>query len=145
MKKFTLILIFVFSLVGLVSCSNDESDSQAKSTIVDYYGKWTSTDQITDVNSPYLWTEYYVFNADHTFTKSRTTKEGTTTSTGTFEIFIAQNRPNFKLTYSSASTIVLDISAPLFAGKSELLYLRNGVLVNSLEMVDYGPTYKKDK
>lgn len=119
MKKFTLILIFVFSLGSLFSCSNDESDSQAKSTILDYYGKWTSTDQITDVNSPYLWTEYYVFNADHTFIKSRTTKEGTTTSRGIFEIFISENRPHFKLTYSSPSTIVLDISAPQLAGKSE--------------------------
>ncbi|TDX10402.1 hypothetical protein [Flavobacterium sp. S87F.05.LMB.W.Kidney.N] len=141
MKKIGLLIVM---FVSLISCSNDDSSDNAKLAVTDYHGKWINIHEVKDINSPYLWTEYYVFNANNTFVKSRTTIDGTTTATGTFEVFTADNRPNFKLTYSAATNLIYNCTSGV-GGTSELLYIYNGYLENSARMCDAASTYEKEK
>jgi len=136
MKKIGL-LIVVF--ISLVSCSNDaDSDDNARYTGTDYYGKWIN---IQDKDG---WSDQYLFNTDNTFTRVKTINGVTTNLSGTFEIFIRDDRPNFQLTYSGSSNLIYSCSSG-FGGNSELLYIYDGYLENSARMCDYELTYKKDK
>jgi len=142
MKKIGLLIVL---LISLISCSNDDSkDVEAKITINDYYGKWTTFDEATFKNNPNIWYEYYIFNTDQTFTRSRVDKGVTTTLTGTFEFSTRDNRSDIILTYSAYTNMIYNCSTG-FGGTSELLYIHNGKLNNSASMCDYSPIYQKVK
>ncbi|MBZ4035211.1 hypothetical protein K6T82_10560 [Flavobacterium sp. 17A] len=140
MKKIGLLIVL---MISLVSCSNDSEDS-LQTANSDYYGKWVNTHEVKDVNSAFLWTENYVFNKDNTFTKTRTTKDGTITASGTFQVVILDNNPSLDLTYRSSTNLVYSCSTGV-GGTKELLYLFEGKLRSGASMCDAGGTYEKAK
>lgn len=137
MKKIGLLILV---LISLVSCSSDERfDENTRYTGTDYYGKWINIE-----NNTQGWSDHYVFNRDNTFTRVKTVNGVTANLSGTFEVIIREEKPNFQLTYSEPSNLIYNCSNG-FGGKSELLYIFDGYLENAARMCDYQLTYRKDK
>jgi len=133
MKKTVILFIsiFIFS-----SCSKDNDD-----TTEDYHGKWIlvkmsgSIQNSETTGSAMEWQEFYLFNNDATFTKSRTRNTVTTTASGTY---ITQNGSDglyLELTYSKDSEII----GSCYRNQKEALYFRsNTILSNTWNACD-GP------
>lgn len=135
MKKFVAVLIVILSMV---SCSSDETNSKVSSS---YYGRWNLSKYTTTfVLAIYVygepqWQEFYDFNQDNTFVKTRIQNNKKTTASGTFSIITIQNETHFVLNYANKSDIIGSCSGDL----SEDLYLNNeGSLVSTWQNCD-GP------
>lgn len=135
MKNLAIIIIFicVFS-----SCTKDTDDS---TTTSDYHGKWTlvkmtgSMQNSETTGSAMAWQEFYMFNNDGTFTKSRTQNTVTTTVSGRY---ITKNSPEglfLELTYTKDSELIGSCYGNL---KEELYFLTNNTLSSTWRYCD-GP------
>ncbi|WP_125720606.1 hypothetical protein [Flavobacterium ustbae] len=96
MKKIGLLIVM---FVSLVSCSNDDSDTNADAVVTDYYGKWVQHNEPKNANDASSNQYSYVFNKDNTFSKMRVYENINVTLTGTFEITTKENVTRFVLTY----------------------------------------------
>lgn len=142
MKKigiaFVLMLLFI-------SCSNEKAKSPEPS---DYHGKWTLI-EVTGFKPANIifdklgWQEFYTFNTDKTFVKTRIKDNKTTTVIGKFVMTKIENEMNFELTYNENNDIIGTCSGNL---TENLSINKEGLLVNSWQMCD-GPglIYKKSK
>jgi methionine salvage enolase-phosphatase E1 len=137
MKNFTF-LIGCFLM--LASCSSKDSDDKA--IVSDYHGKWTNVIAVKDLTNPYVWRESYEFNSDNTFTKTRIYKNVTTTAAGTFQNYAEERGINLVLTYTTASTLILNCSSGLV---ESLTINKAGYLDNNGRMCDAEATYEKTK
>ncbi|MFV5703136.1 hypothetical protein ACM55F_14805 [Flavobacterium sp. XS2P12] len=139
--KYLTILVAFFSIFN--SCSKDTVATDS----ADYQGKWTlikmsgSMVDSETTGSAMEWQEFYLFNSNGTFTKSRerngikTTISGTYTTTNHIEGFY------FELTYPNDSEII----GSCYGNQKEELYItENNTLSSTWKNCD-GPglEYKK--
>lgn len=140
MKKLIILIAF---LTIFNSCSKDNVAADNTG----YYGKWTlikmsgSMVDSETTGSAMEWQEFYLFNTNGTFTKSRERKGVKTTISGTYT---TTNNPDgfyFELTYPNDSEIIGSCYGNL---KEELYITENNTLSNTWKNCD-GPglEYKK--
>jgi len=136
MKKIGLLLIL---LISLVSCSNDNSESNAV-TNSGYYGKWVRVANPA-ANSIGSLEPYYVFNEDKTFVK--TIPNNNVSFSGTFEIIKNDTGTHFLLTYPSKN----DWISTCISGTLEEAFTLNdsGNLVDQAGMCDRYGIFTKAK
>lgn len=143
MKSLAIIVVF---LTIFSSCTKDTEED---TTTADYHGKWTlvkmsgSMINSETTGTAMEWQEYYLFNNDGTFTKSRTRNTIKTTVSGTF---ITQNNSDvmyLELTYPQDSDIIGSCYGNL---KEELYFKTNNTLSSGWSACD-GPglDYQKVK
>jgi hypothetical protein len=126
MNKLALLTILLFTFS---SCSED---SEVISS-ADYSGKWTlvkmsgmkSNSETT--GSDMEWQEFYVFDNDGTFTKSRERGETKTKASGTFTINTISDGDYLQLSYPQASDIIGNCSG----NQKEELYLNSENLLTT--------------
>ena len=143
MKKFGITFILMLSLI---SCSNEDTNPPL---VLDYYGKWQLTEMSGSVinsvtTGPKMyWQEFYVFNTDGTFVKTRIKDNTTTTASGTFSVVTILDETHLELTYSENSTLVGSCYGNL---KEDLFINNNNLLVSTWQNCD-GPglVYQKKK
>jgi hypothetical protein len=140
MKKLIILIAF---LTIFNSCSKDNVAADNTG----YYGKWTlikmsgSMVDSETTGSAMEWQEFYLFNTNGTFTKSRERNGVKTTISGTYT---TTNNPDgiyFELTYPNDSEIIGSCYGNL---KEELYVTENNTLLNTWKNCD-GPglEYKK--
>ena len=140
MKKLIVLITF---LTIFNSCSKDNVATDNTG----YYGKWTlikmsgSMVDSETTGSAMEWQEFYLFNTNGTFTKSRERNGVKTTISGTYT---TTNNPDgiyFELTYPNDSEIIGSCYGNL---KEELYVTENNILLNTWKNCD-GPglEYKK--
>ena len=140
MKKLIVLITF---LTIFNSCSKDNVVTDNTG----YYGKWTlikmsgSMVDSETTGSAMEWQEFYLFNTNGTFTKSRERNGVKTTISGTYT---TTNNPDgiyFELTYPNDSEIIGSCYGNL---KEELYVTENNILLNTWKNCD-GPglEYKK--
>jgi hypothetical protein len=140
MKKLIVLITF---LTIFNSCSKDNVVTDNTG----YYGKWTlikmsgSMVNSETTGSAMEWQEFYLFNTNGTFTKSRERNGVKTTISGTYT---TTNNPDgiyFELTYPNDSEIIGSCYGNL---KEELYVTENNTLLNTWKNCD-GPglEYKK--
>ncbi|EIA07480.1 hypothetical protein [Flavobacterium frigoris] len=136
-------IIFCALLVLFCSCSNDN----IKAVTTDYQGKWELYQMSGNIpngettGAAMEWQEYYFFNTDGSFTKSRTRNGTKTEISGTYIITKIQEESFLELTYKTNSEL---IGSCYGNNKEELTILPNSVLSSSWKNCD-GPglEYKK--
>jgi hypothetical protein len=141
MKKFSIAFML---LLGLFSCTNDDTNS---SDGTDYYGKWKLVKMTGSIKQPvYItdelqWQEFYVFNTNGTFAKTRIKDNNTVAVSGTFVIANILNETHLELTYSTSN----DIVGSCYGNQKEDLFIKsNGLLVSTWQNCDGpGMEYKK--
>lgn len=142
MKKITIILILASILV---SCSNNNANTAR----ISYYGKWKLI-KMTGRFIPAIhiigepeWQEFYVFNTDKTFTKTRIKDKVTTTVSGTFEIINIEKESLLKLSFTENN----DIIGSCYGNQKEELFLNSDNLLSSTWQNCDGPglIYEKTK
>ena len=141
MKK---LIILVAFLTIFSSCSKDDAVTMDSTG---YYGKWTlvamtgSFQNSETTGAAMEWQEFYLFNTNGTFTKSRERNGVKTTISGTYT---TTNNPDgiyFELTYPNDSEII----GSCYGNQKEELYItENNTLSSTWKNCD-GPglEYKK--
>ena len=127
MKSLALIVVFlsVFS-----SCTKDKEET---TITIDYHGKWTlvkmSGSIINSVTTETSkdWQEYYSFNNDGTFSKSRTRNTIKTTVSGTYTTQTNSDLLYLELTYPKDSEII----ASCYGNLKEELYFSASTSLSS--------------
>jgi hypothetical protein len=139
MKK---IIVLLFFVTALFSCSSDD-----ESPFKDYKGKWILT-QMTGMTansqttgSEMQWQEFYVLDANGTFTKSREKDGFVIEITGTYSQINSSTGTVLLFTYSINSDIIGSCSSEL---KEELNFLSENVLLSTWQQCD-GPGLKYEK
>ena len=133
-------------MLSLISCSNEDTNPPL---VLDYYGKWQLTEMSGSVinsvtTGPKMyWQEFYVFNTDGTFVKTRIKDNTTTTASGTFSVVTILDETHLELTYSESSVLVGSCYGNL---KEDLFINNNNLLVSTWQNCD-GPglVYQKKK
>ena len=133
-------------MLSLISCSNEDTNPPL---VLDYYGKWQLTEMSGSVinsvtTGPKMyWQEFYVFNTDGTFVKTRIKDNTTTTASGTFSVVKTSDETHLELTYSESSVLVGSCYGNL---KEDLFINNNNLLVSTWQNCD-GPglVYQKKK
>lgn len=136
-------IIFCALLMVFCSCSNDN----IKVITTDYQGKWElykMSGRIANsetTGSAMEWQEYYSFNGDGSFAKSRTRNGVKTEISGSYIITKIQEESFLELTYKTESEI---IGSCYGNDKEELHILPNATLSSTWKNCD-GPglEYKK--
>jgi hypothetical protein len=101
--------IFVIFLSIFSSCTKDKEEA---TTRTDYHGKWTlvkmSGSMLNSVTTGIAmdWQEFYLFNNDGTFTKSRTRNAVKTTISGTYTTQNISDGLYLELTYPKDSELI---------------------------------------
>jgi hypothetical protein len=136
-------IIFCALLVLFCSCSNDN----IKVITTEYQGKWElykMSGRIANSESTGMemeWQEYYFFNTDGSFTKSRTSNGVKTEISGIYIISKLQEASFLELTYKTAS----DITGSCYVNnKEELNILPNSILSSTWKNCD-GPGLEYEK
>ena len=139
MKKITLLFLF---LATLLSCSSNDI-----STSKDYQEKWQLT-QMTGrmansetTGSNMEWQEFYLLNANGTFTKSREKNKVVTQISGTYRLVNSSNGNILQFTYSSESEIIGSCSSLL---KEEMYFQSENIFFSNWQQCD-GPGLKYEK
>ncbi|NOS90442.1 MAG: hypothetical protein HOP30_00830 [Cyclobacteriaceae bacterium] len=106
------LIILLVLVAGLASCSNDSSllekskelnaSSQQKWVLVKMTSAWGLG---STTGSAMQWQEYFVFNKDGTFTKSREQESATKSATGTFAIVTEAGQQFIELTYTGGDEL----------------------------------------
>jgi hypothetical protein len=139
MKKLTVLFILLYTFS---SCSED---SEVVSS-ADYSGKWTlvkmsgmkSNSETT--GSDMDWQEFYVFDHDGTFAKTRERGGNKTTASGTYTINTISDGDYLQLSYPQKSNIIGNCSG----NQKEELYLNSkNLLTTSWKNCD-GPSLEYD-
>jgi hypothetical protein len=139
----TPIIIFIF-LTVLNSCSKDDG---VTTDSTGYYGKWTLVAMSGSIlnsettGAAMEWQEFYFFNTNGTFIKSRESNSVKTSISGTYTTTIQSDGTSFELTYPNDSEII----GSCFGNKKEILLLTaNNSLSNTWNFCD-GPSLKYRK
>ncbi len=143
MKKFGITFILMLSLI---SCSSDDAKPPLA---LDYYGKWQliemsgSTINSVTTGSEMSWQEFYTFDTNGKFVKTRIKDNTTTTASGTFSVVTILDETHLELTYSVSSVLVGSCYGNL---KEDLFINNNNLLVSTWQNCD-GPglVYQKKK
>lgn len=143
MKKIGAVFMLILSLI---SCSGDDAKP---SLALDYYGKWQLIEMSGSImnsvktGSEMGWQEFYTFDANGKFVKTRIKDNTTTTASGTFSVVKTSDETHFELTYSESSTLVGSCYGNL---KEEFFINNNNLLVSTWQNCD-GPrlVYQKKK
>jgi hypothetical protein len=134
-------------LIAFLTIFNSCSKDNVATDNTGYYGKWTlikmsgSMVDSETTGSAMEWQEFYLFNTNGTFTKSRERNGVKTTISGTYT---TTNNPDgiyFELTYPNDSEII----GSCYGNQKEELYVtENNILLNTWKNCD-GPglEYKK--
>jgi hypothetical protein len=132
------ILLFTFS-----SCSNDTTVVSSS----EYSGKWTlvkmsgNTANSETTGSAMQWQEFYLFDNDGTFAKTREKDTTKTTASGTYTVKNLSGGEYLELSYPQDS----DITGSCYGNQKEELYLtENNLLSSSWEYCD-GPGLEYEK
>ncbi|MDI6046706.1 hypothetical protein [Flavobacterium yafengii] len=141
MKK---LIILVALLTIFSSCSEDEAEAIVTT---DYYGKWTlvsmsgSFQNSGTTGTAMAWQEFYLFNTNGTFTKSRERNGVKTTLSGTYTTTTQSDGIYFELTYPNDSEII----GSCYGNQKEVLYLTANNSLSSTWSYCDGPglEYKK--
>ncbi|MFV5693288.1 hypothetical protein ACM55K_14780 [Flavobacterium sp. LT1R49] len=140
MKHFTILVAF---LSVFNSCSKDAVVTDNTG----YYGKWTLVKMSGSIvnsettGSAMEWQEFYLFNSNGTFTKSRERNMIKTTISGTYVTTTHSDGLYLELTYPNDSELI----GSCYGNQKEILYFRdNNNLSNTWNSCD-GPglEYKK--
>lgn len=137
------LIILVAFLSVFNSCSKDPVPIEG----ADYHGKWNlfkmsgSMVNSETTGSAMEWQEYYLINANGTFTKSRKRNAITTAISGTYTTVNYPNGIYFELTFPNDSEIIGSCYGNL---KEELYISENNILSSTWKNCD-GPglEYKK--
>jgi hypothetical protein len=143
MRHLTVIVAF---LSIFCSCTKDNVETTT-TTSVDYHGKWTlvkmsgSMLNSESTGTAMDWQEFYLFNNDGTFTKSRVRDAVKTTISGTFTTVNHSDGLYLELTYPNDSELIGSCYGNL---KEELYFNTNNTLSSTWRNCD-GPglEYKK--
>lgn len=133
MKKFGAAFMLMLTFI---SCSSDDAK---QSLALDYYGKWQLIEiSGSIVNSAILgpemnWQEFYTFNINGKFVKTRIKDNITTTASGTFSIIKTSGETHLELTYSKSSTLAGSCYGNL---KEDFFIDENNLLVSTWQNCD---------
>jgi hypothetical protein len=135
MMRLAIVVIFlsVFS-----SCTKNNEEN---TTTADYHGKWTlvkmsgSLFNSVTTGTAMDWQEFYLFNNDGTFTKSRTRNTVKTTVSGTYTVQNNADQLYLELTYPKDSELIGSCYGNL---KEELYFSANNTLSSTWQNCD-GP------
>ena len=139
-----ILIIFVVFLTIFSSCSKDDGVTIDNTG---YYGKWTlvamsgSIPNSETTGAAMAWQEFYLFNTNGTFTKSREENSVKTTLSGTYTTTTQSDGIFFELTYPNDSEII----GSCYGNQKEILFLNaNNSLSSTWSHCD-GPglEYKK--
>ena len=139
----TPIIIFIF-LTVLNSCSKDDGVTTYSTG---YYGKWTlvamsgSIPNSETTGAAMEWQEFYLFNTNGTFTKSRERNSVKTTISGTYTTTTQSDGIYFDLTYSKDSEII----GSCYGNPKEVLFLDANTSLSSTWSYCDGPVLKYKK
>ncbi|MDI5898638.1 hypothetical protein [Flavobacterium yafengii] len=141
MKK---LIILVAFLTIFSSCSKDDAVTMDSTG---YYGKWTlvamtgSFQNSETTGAAMEWQEFYLFNTNGTFTKSRERNGVKTTLSGTYTTTTKSDGIYFELTYPNDSEII----GSCYGNQKEVLYLTANNSLSSTWSYCDGPglEYKK--
>ncbi|KIA86798.1 hypothetical protein [Flavobacterium sp. AED] len=134
-------------LVAFLSIFNSCSKDAVVNDSMGYYGKWTlvkmsgSMANSETTGTAMEWQEFYLFNTNGTFTKSRERNAIKTTISGTYVTSIHSDGMYLELTYPNDSEII----GSCYGNQKEMLYFTdNNNLSNTWKSCD-GPglEYKK--
>jgi hypothetical protein len=137
-------IILVAFLAIFSSCSKDEAEAIVTT---DFYGKWTlvamtgSFQNSGTTGAAMEWQEYYLFNTNGTFTKSRERNGITTTLSGTYTTTNQSDGIFFELTYPNDSEII----GSCYGNQKEGLYLTDNNSLSSTWSYCDGPGLKYKK
>ena len=141
MKNLVILIAFlsVFS-----SCSKDDAVTMDNTG---YYGKWTlvsmsgSIPNSETTGAAMEWQEFYIFNTNGTFTKSRERNSVKTSISGTYTTTTQSDRIYFELTYPNDSELI----GNCYGNLKEVLYLTGNNSLSSTWKSCDGPglEYKK--
>nr|WP_309756565.1 hypothetical protein [Flavobacterium sp.] len=141
MKKL-IILVAFFSFLS--SCSKGDA---VKIDSTGYYGKWTlvsmsgSIPNSETTGAAMEWQEFYLFNTNGTFTKSRERNSVKTSISGTYTTTNQSDGISFELTYPNDSEII----GSCYGNRKEGLFLdANNSLSSTWSYCD-GPVLKYKK
>jgi hypothetical protein len=140
MKHFTILVAF-FSIFN--SCSKDAIATDS----LGYYGKWTlvkmsgSMANSETTGTAMEWQEFYLFNTNGTFTKSRERNAIKTTISGTYVATTHSDGMYLELTYPNDSEII----GSCYGNQKEILYFTDNNNLSSTWKSCDGPglEYKK--
>ena len=140
--KNLIILVAFFSLLS--SCSKGDAvpiDSTG------YYGKWTlvsmsgSIPNSETTGAAMEWQEFYLFNTNGTFTKSRERNSVKTSISGTYTTTTQSDGTSFELTYPNDSEII----GSCYGNPKEVLFLNANNSLSSTWSYCDGPVLKYKK
>ena len=136
-------IIFVVFLIVFNSCSKETVTIDNSG----YFGKWNLVSMSGSLHNSEVtgtamaWQEFYLFNANGTFTKTRESKSVITTLSGTYTTTSQEDGTSFELTYPNDSEII----GSCFGNKKEILLLTaNNSLSSTWNFCD-GPSLKYRK
>ncbi|MEJ8801592.1 hypothetical protein [Pontibacter sp. H249] len=147
------LLLALALLCVLTSCSKDDTPDAMTTEFAagEYPQKWQLVKMTGNIaNAPALtgaampWQEFYVFNSNSSFTKTRERNGVTTAASGTFKIENLTTEKLLTLTYSSTNDIIGSCTS---AEATETLgFMSDGTLHNTWNACD-GPglAYKRVK
>lgn len=142
-KKMKKSIVFCALLVLFCSCSNDNSNA----ITTNYQGKWELYKMSGNIansettGTAMEWQEYYIFNSDGSFTKSRTQNGVKKELSGSYIFSKVQEESFLELTYTTNNDI---IGSCYGNNKEQLNILPNSILLSTWRYCD-GPglEYKK--
>lgn len=139
-------ILYFLMLSLFFACTNDKKEN----TSMGVTGKWTLTKMggnfstnpntmITGINME--WQEYYIFNEDGTFIKSRQRNGNTTEVVGTYASTTSNNSISLELVFNSESEIVGTCDGQL----KESLFITSGNILKSSWSACDGPLLEYEK
>lgn len=137
-------IILVAFLTIFSSCSEDAAEAIVTT---DYYGKWklvalTGRLQNSETTGAAMaWQEFYLFNTNGTFTKSREENSIKTTLSGTYTTTTQFDGIFFELTYPNDSEII----GSCYGNQKEVLFLNANNSLSSTWSYCDGPGLKYKK
>nr|WP_315211813.1 hypothetical protein [uncultured Flavobacterium sp.] len=137
-------IILVAFLTIFTSCFKDEAEAIVTP---DYYGKWNlvamtgSLQNSGTTGAAMAWQEFYLFNTNGTFTKSREENSIKTTLSGTYTTTTQSDGIFFELTYPNDSEII----GSCYGNQKEVLFLNSNNSLSSTWSYCDGPGLKYKK
>ena len=123
-------LAFIFGLLFILTSCNKESE---KSIPQDYQGRWVlvkmsgNTPNSETTGPEMMWQEFYEFNSNGTFSKSREQNSTITESSGTFTVVKSEEGTLLELNHTSNS----DIIGSCLGNQKEVLILESSSVMTS--------------
>lgn len=134
-------LTFIVAFFTVFSCCTKDTEETTATTTTDYLEKWILVKMSGSLPSSETtgiameWQEYYLFNNDGTFTKSRIRNKIETKATGTYTTILYQYGKYLELTYLKDNEIIGNCSGDL---KEDLYFKANNTLSSAWNACD-GP------